>query len=136
MKALKTLALVSLSTLGFAAAQADEPVKTQPQTVTQGQYVETTRTPRLFGRKYRSEIVQTSGTVQQTTPSTTAQPATVGGTTTTGTTSTPVMQQPVQRLGLFGKLRSRRSSNMVTTSNVTTSTPATSSDAKPMPLGK
>ncbi len=134
MKALKTLALVSLSTLGFAAVQADEPVKTQPQTVTQGQYVESSRTPRLFGRKHRSEVVQTSGTVQ-TTPSTTAQPSTAT-TTTTGTTSTPVVQQPVQRRGLLGKLRSRRSSNMVTTSNVTTSTPTTSSDAKPMPLGK
>ena len=135
MKALKTLALVSLSTLGFATVQADEPVKTQPQTVTQGQYVESNRTPRLFGRKYRSEIVQTSGTVQ-TTPSTTAQPSTATTATTSGTTSTPVVQQPVQRRGLFGKLRSRRSSNMTTTSNVTSSTATTSSDAKPMPLGK
>ena len=137
MKALKTLALVSLSTLGMATVQADEPIQTTPQTVTQGQYVETTRSPRLFGKKYRSEIVQTSGTMQQTTPSTTTQPSTFGGTTTT---STPVMEQPVQRRGLFGKLRSRRySSTMTTTSTVTPSTStssSSSSDAKPLPLGK
>lgn len=137
MKALKTLALVSLSTLGLAAVQADEPVQTQPQTVIHGQYVESSHTPRLFGRKHRSEVVQTSGTMQQTTSSTTVQ--STPSTTATTSTTTPVVQSTTgtQRRGLLGKLRSRRSSNMTTTSSsVTSSTTTTGSDAKPMPLGK
>jgi len=136
MKALKTLALVSLSTLGLAAVQADEPVQTQPQTVTQGQYVESGRTRGLFGKR-RSELVQTSGTMQQTTPSTTAQPTT-GTTATTGTT-TPMVQSTTgtQRRGLFGKFRSsRRSNTVMTTNSATSSTTTTGSDAKPLPLGK
>ena len=140
MKALKTLALVSLSTLGMVSVQADEPVQTPPQgVVTQGQYVETGRSRGLFGRR-RYEVVQASANMQQTAPAaTTKSTPSVTTTTTTDGKTTPMVQQTTgtQRRGLFGRTRSSRRYNTVTTtSSATTSTATTPSDAKPLPLGK
>lgn len=143
MKVFKALALVSLSALGAATVQADEPVKTMPQTggVTQATYTESGRSHKLFGRNRHSDVVQVSGsttttsttTTKQLTPSTTTAQA--GTTTTTGKTTT-VTQQPVaqrQHRGLFGKHRTRYTTS--TTATPTTSTTG-STDAKPLPLGK
>lgn len=138
MKVLKTLALVGLATLGTAAVQADEPVKTMPQTgVSQATYTytDTGRSHKLFSKNRTSNVVQTSGSTQQTTPATTAQSSTT--TTVNGKTTTTVTSQPVtaerQHRGLFSRHRSSRTTTPVAT---TTTATTSSSSAKPMPLGK
>ena len=142
MKALKTLAFVGLSVFVVASVQADEPVKVQPQGVTQSNLVESSRTPRLFGKRHSTGVMQTSGTttMQQTTPSTTAAPTAQGTTVVSGKTTSTTVQQPVERQhrSIFSRLRGNRTSTSTMTNTTgTTSTSTTSGgDAKPMPLGK
>ncbi len=149
MKALNSFALISLSSLAVAGfAQADEPIKAQPQQ--QQQATVQAQTPQYqwvqTGRRHRWQqvnqnqpvIVQSPASTQQNPPSSAAQPPAT--TATSPAKITPVVEQPVietRRPGLLSRLRAKRYQSVSTASATsTTTTVAPSAAGQPLPNAK